>query len=141
MHSTLRHNATVVSYLRKEGGTRSRDLPSFVGNSPDLPGLADSPACRTHSVSSECDSRLSIKPLSPEWQIDPRLFEQNLNLLPMLSIDFFVTCRNALLQDYLSPFPDMSMEGIDALSHTWDFPGVMYAFPPASLLTAVLGSI
>ena len=48
--------------LSMEGGRNSisGSLPSFVGNSPDLPGLADSPACQTHSVSSECDSRQSI---------------------------------------------------------------------------------
>ena len=35
----------------------------------------------------------------------------------------------------------MSTKGIDALSHTWDFPGVLYAFSPNPLLTAVLGRI
>ena len=59
----------------------------------------------------------------------------------MLSIDLFANCRNAQLQNYLSAFPDMIDEGIDALSHTCNFSGVLHAFPPTSLLTAVLGRI
>ena len=73
----------------------------------------------------------------------PSFSEQILDLLPTLSIELFVMCRNAQLQDYLhvSPFPDVITKGIDALSHTWDFSGVLYDFPPTPLLAAVLGRI
>ena len=50
-------------------------------------------------------------------------------------------CRNVQLHDYLSPFPDMSVKGIDALSHMWDFPGVLFAYSPTKLLAAVIGRI
>ena len=48
--------------LSTEGGKNSisGSLPSSMGNSPDLPGLADSPACNTHSTLHECDSRQSV---------------------------------------------------------------------------------
>ena len=35
----------------------------------------------------------------------------------------------------------MCAKGIDVLSYVWDFPGVLYAFPPSPLLAAVLGRI
>ena len=33
------------------------------------------------------------------------------------------------------------MKGLDALSHSWVFPGVLYVFPPTPLLTAILSRI
>ena len=41
----------------------------------------------------------------------------------------------------MSPFPDMSANGIDALSHTWDFPGVLYAFHLTPLREFLPGSV
>ena len=35
----------------------------------------------------------------------------------------------------------MSAKGVDALPHTWDFPEVLYPFPPTLLLPAVLERI
>ena len=37
--------------------------------------------------------------------------------------------------------PRREREGLDVLSHKWDFSGVLYAFPPTLLLAAVLGRI
>ena len=34
------------------------------------------------------------------------------------------------------PLPDKSAKGVDVLSHSLDFPGVFYAFPPTTLLIA-----
>ena len=59
----------------------------------------------------------------------------------MLSVDLFATCHNTQLSHYLSPFPDESAVGVEALSHPWEFPGMMYEFPLTPLLTAVLGRI
>ena len=61
-HCTPFMHHRICGELPVEGGRNSisRSLPPFVGNSPDLLGLADSPACQTHSVLSECDSRQSI---------------------------------------------------------------------------------
>ena len=87
------------------------------------------------------DSLSRSKPLRTECQFDPTFFEQILDLLPTLSIVLSATCRIAHLQDYLSPFPDLSVKGIDAHSHMWDFLRVLYAFPPTPLLSAVLGRI
>ena len=40
---------------------------------------------------------------------------------------------------FFIPLPRQEHEGVDALSHSWDFPGVLYVFAPTLLLTAVLG--
>ena len=135
-HCTLFMRHRHYGEFSAEGGRDliSRSLPPVVGNSPNLPPWADSPACHTHSIPSGCDSRQSIilhasvhgvADQPPSFPVDLR----------------FVTCCKAQLQDYLSPFPDISVKGIDAPSHTWDFPGVLYAYPRTPLLTAILGRI
>ena len=135
-----RHCSSLPSEEGRGGGSLAGPLSPLMEDTTDLPGLGDSPASPTHSFSFECTSRQSIT-LQAFYQIDPRLFKQIFNLLPMLHIDLFATVRNAQHPVFLSPFPDMSAKGVDALSHSWDFPGVLYAFPPTPLLTVVLGRI
>ena len=48
-------------------------------------------------------------------------------LLTMLSIALFATCRYTQLPRFLSPFPDESEVRVVALFHSWEFPGVMFA--------------
>ena len=74
------------------------------------------------------DSLLRFKPISMECRLDPTLFTCLRQLLTTLSIDLFATCLNILLPSFLSPFPDESSVGVEALCHQWEFPGVMYAF-------------
>ena len=138
----LCNNPTAVAYLRKEGGTRSRSLCLLSWEILNLCQVWGT-HLQVHHITSRfnvlADSLSRFKPLSTEWQLDPTLFSHLRHLLPTLSIDLFGTCRNTQLPRFPSPFPDESAVLVEALSHPWDFPGVMYAFPP--LLTAVLGRI
>ena len=113
-------------------------LPPLMGNSPDLPGLAHSPACQTHSVSSECDSRQSIMLQASVHG----MADQPLSFLrstphtvsrPLCDTSQCTTFRFSI------SLPRRERKGVDALFHTLDFRGVLYAFPPTLLLTAVVG--
>ena len=124
--------ASVVSYLRKEGSVSiSRSLSPLMGNSLDLPGLVDLPACQTHSVSSEFDCRQSFTLQASFHRVAYRPPSFREDLRSTFLLDLFASCRNAHLQVSLSPFPNMSANGVDALSHTWDFPGVLFVCPAA----------
>ena len=98
-------NAFVVSYLRKEGGTRSRDLCLLSWEILQICRAWQTHLLIIHILSHQkviADSLSRSKPLSTEWQIDPRLFEQILDF-PMLSIDLFVTMRNSRIIYVPSP--------------------------------------
>ena len=88
------------------------------------------------------DSLSRFKPLSTEWQLETTLIScVRLHWLLPTSVNLFATCRNTQLPRFLLPFPDNSAVGVEALSHPWDFPGMMYVFLSTPLLTAVLGRI
>ena len=102
-------NATAVAYLRKEGGTRSHALCLLSWKILNLWQVWGTRLLVRHIPSRFnvlADSLSRFKPLSTKWQLDPTLFSQLHRLLPTLSIDLFVTCRNTQLARYLSPFPD-----------------------------------
>ena len=124
----LCNNATAVAYLRKEGGTSSRSLCLFSWEILNLYQVWGTHLQVRHIPSHLnvlADSLLSFKPLSTEWQLDPTLFSRLHQLLLMLSIDLFATCHNTQLPRFHSPFPDESAVGVEALSHPWEFPGIM----------------
>ena len=105
--------AHVVSYLRKQGGTRSRDLCL-------LSWGIDMPAFLSHSISHACVSKQSFARQAPvhggadrppSFQADPR------------SASHFILrsfCDTLLRASSSLPFslPDRSAKGVDALSHT-----------------------
>ena len=95
-------------------------------------------ASSPHSIQPLCASGrvVSFSSVATEGQLDLTLFQQIGGLLPTLSLDLFASCRNKQLNRYLSLFPDLS--AVDALSHHWVCPGILYAYPPTPLLTAVL---
>ena len=98
----------VVSYLRKEVGTRSRDLCLL-----SLEILQICQAWQTHLLVRHIPSRINViadslspsRPLSMEWQFNPRLFKQIFDLLPTLSIDLFATRCNAPTSPVSFPLP------------------------------------
>ena len=136
-------NSTAVSYLRKEGGTRSpflntlaqeilrwteshsiRLLPQFIPGSLNV--LADS-LSRPHQLP------------HTEWSLHPEVF-RSLSRLWLVQIDLFATSANRQCCLFFSPFRDPLAAGTDAFLQCWD--GLQaYAFPPWSILPKVLAKL
>ena len=136
-------NSTAVSYLRKEGGTRSpflntlaqeilrwmeshsiRLLPQFIPGSLNV--LADSLSC-PHQLP------------HTEWSLHPEVFRSLSRLWPV-QIDLFATSANCQCCLFFSPFRDPLAAGTDAFLQCWD--GLQaYAFPPWSILPKVLAKL
>ena len=124
-------NSTAVSYLHKEGGTRSpflntlaqeilrwteshsiRLLPQFIPGSLNV--LADS-LSRPHQLP------------HTEWSLHPEVFRSLSRLWPV-QIDLFATSANRQCCVFFSPFRDPLAAGTDAFLQCWD--GLQaYAFP------------
>ena len=141
--SVFCNNSTAVSYLRKEGGTRSpflnsltqgilrwaeslliHLLPQFIPGSLNV--LADS-LSRPHQLP------------HTEWSLHPEVF-QSLSRLWPVQIDLFATSANRQCSVYFSPFRDPMAAGTDAFLQSWD--GLQaYAFPPWSVIPRVLAKL
>ena len=136
-------NSTAVSYLCKEGGTRSpflnsltqgilrwaeshsiRLLPQFIPGSLNV--LADS-LSRPHQLP------------HTEWSLHPEVFDSISRLWPV-QIDLFATSANRQCSVFFSPFQDPMAAGTDAFLQCWD--GIQaYAFPLWSVLPRVLAKL
>jgi hypothetical protein len=137
-------NTTAVAYLRRQGGTHSFELCLLSWKILHLCHQNGILLQVRHIPSKKnvlADALTRSKPLLTEWTLNRSIFEKILLLVPTLSIDLFATRNNTQLPIFLSPFPDHRARGVDALSAAWDFPGILYAFPPTTLIPAVLRRI
>ena len=137
-------NATVVAYVNKQGGTKSRQLTGLVWDilmwcwahniqlkARHIPGclnvLADSLSRPDQAIQTE-------------WALHPHVFKQICRRWDTPHLDLFATRFNNQLPLFVSPIPDETAQAVDALSIPWD--GLLaYAFPPLALLTKVLRKI
>lgn len=134
-------NSTVVSYINRQGGTRSRLLSlraeallfrlealgfslSAVHISGRLNVLADT-LSRSAGV------------IGTEWTIVHRALQPVWDLWGKPMIDLFATRFNSRLPIFVSPVPDDRALHVDALDMSWT--GLLaYAFPPFALLQRVI---
>ena len=137
-------NVTVVAYVNKQGGTKSRRLTGLVWDvlmwcwdhniqlrARHIPGslnvLADS-LSRPNQV------------IQTEWSLHPHVFQQICQEWGTPQVDLFATRFNRRLPVFVSPIPDETALTVDALSMSWD--GLLaYAFPPPALLPQVLRKV
>ena len=136
-------NSTAVSYLRKEGGTRSpflnsmaqeilrwpeslsiRLLPQFIPGSLNV--LADS-LSRPHQLP------------HTEWSLHPEVFCSISRRWPV-QIDLFSTSANHQCSVFFSPFRDLLAVGTGAFLQRWD--GLQaYAFPRWSVIPRLVAKL
>ena len=136
-------NTTAVTYLRKEGGTRSpllntlaqeilrwteslsiRLAPQFLPGSDNV--LADA-LSRPHQLP------------HTEWSLNMTVFLSLRRLWPV-QIDLFATSANHRCSIYFSPFRDPRSAGTDVFLQSWD--GLQaYAFPPVAVIPRVLAKL
>ena len=136
-------NTTALTYLRKEGGTRSPLLntlaqeilrwteslsihlaPQFLPGSDNV--LADA-LSRPHQLP------------HTEWSLHMTVFLSLRSLWPV-QIVLFATSANHRCSIYFSPFRDPRSAGTDAFLQSWD--GLQaYAFPPVAVIPRVLAKL
>ena len=137
-------NSTVVSYVNKQGGTRSLTLTREARSlllwcqeqgisvkARHIPGklnvLADS-LSRQGQI------------LPSEWSLSKTVFQSLCLLWDTPWVDLFATRWNNKLTQFVSPIPDQTAWQVDALSLNWQSL-YGYAYPPTSILTLVLAKI
>lgn len=137
-------NMSVVSYLRRQGGTHSPTLcvrvrevllwcqaQNVVLSVRHLPGRLNVLADRL--------SR-SSRPLVAEWTLSLSTLHQVFDRFGLPSLDLFATRWNNRLPLYVSPVLDPAAFAVDAMSMEWGST-FAYAFPPFTLLPPVLRKI
>ena len=141
--SLFTNNTTALSYLRKEGGTRSstlnsvaeailclceangvRLLPQFVPGHLNV--LADSLSRGSQVLGSEWTLCMDVcLELFRRWSV---------------AVDLFATSLNHRLQVYFSPMANRQAAGIEAMLQSWDHLQA-YAFPPFGFIQRVLTKV
>ena len=137
-------NTTVVSYINKEGGTRSHSLweetKSLFGlviqerytlRAVHIPGKLNVIADMLSREDQVCPT---------EWTLLPQVVKSIFRVWDTPHVDLFATKFNHQLPVYVSPVPDPQAWSVDALSLSWE--GLWaYLFPPHQILTKVLAKI
>ena len=140
-------NQTVVSYLSKQGGTRSQQLMAVTRQVLTLAEQELILIKAQHikgqlNVVADLASRRGYV-VNTEWAISTRMFQMIQNQSPWgpASIDLFANSLNHRLPLYVSPCPDPAAMSVNALVVGWPRNAVLYAFPPTTIMDRVLHKI
>lgn len=138
-------NSTVVSYINKQGGTRSPDLCYLTW---ELMKWCISHNIEIQAVHIPGKKNILADALSrgkriirmTEWSLDTTVVNRLFQQLGTPVIDLFATSVNKKLPVFCSPIPEEKAISVDALSMNWT--GMFaYAFPPPIILNRVLQKI
>ncbi|XP_013874757.1 uncharacterized protein LOC106525168 [Austrofundulus limnaeus] len=133
-------NTTVVSYINRQGGTRS--LPLLELSHTLLQW------CNVHFLSiraTHVPGRLNLgpdllsrgRPMVREWRLHPSVVDQIWTMFGRAAVDLFATGANTHCPLFFSITDQNAPLGVDALAHPW--PNVLlYAFPPVEMILPVL---
>ena len=138
-------NSTVVTYLRKEGGTRAdhlTDLTQTILNWCDSKSVTLLPVhlAGARNVTADALSRRGCTQPG-EWEMQPELAQIIFDMWGLPLVDLFATRHNTRLPVFVSPMPDEKAWETDALSLDWSNMGLAYAFPPGPVIPAVLEKV
>ena len=139
----LMDNRTAVSYVLKQGGTRSRsstNIAESIFRLVESLGLCISAAYLPGERNALADmlSRQG-QVLKTEWKLSLLTFQWCCRRSPFgqPQVDLFANSMNHLLPRFFSPCIDTGAEAVDALSANWP-QAVLYAFPPPTILDRVV---
>ena len=134
-------NATVVSYLNKQGGTHSLEmclmiwrLMAFCNPRAILLRARHIQGCL--NVIADSLSRRD-KIIQTEWSLHPKLFLMICQIWHRPMVDVFATKMNNKLPLYVSPVPDPNAMAIDALNISWQALD-SYAYCPTALIPKMI---
>jgi len=133
-------NTAAVSYINRQGGTRSLSLWSVTWDLFQW--------CRTHRVTlravhlpgkenSIADALSRIAQSPTEWSLDPTVAEQVFRVLHRPEVDLFASPLNHKLPRFCTRVPMPGAWAVDALVLDWAFLDG-YAFPPFALVGRVV---
>ena len=134
-------NSTVVSYLNKEGGTKSWEMCLLVWRIMSFCHPRNIQVRARHiqgslNVVADNLSRRD-KIIQTEWSLHPRAFQMICQHWGTPMIDMFATRYNNKLPLYISPVPDANATDIDALNISWEgLDGYVYC--PVALIQKVI---
>ena len=137
-------NATALSYIAKEGGTRSASLND---EAQKILRWAEVHSVKiltqfvrgSSNVLADCLSRRS-QVISTEWTLHQDVCNLLWKLWGYPTVDLFATRLNFRLPNFVSPFLDPLAIGTDAFLYNWDHQD-LYAFPPFPLVRKVLNKL
>lgn len=138
-------NATVVSYINKQGGTHAPELCYLTWDllkwcilhkikiqSVHIPGR--------RNILADALSRGRQIIRMTEWSLNTTVVNLLFQQLGTPVIDLFATSANKKLPVFCSPLPEETAVAVDALSMNWT--GIFaYAFPPPIILQRVLQKV
>ena len=135
-------NTTVVAHINKEGGTHSaglcqltRKLLRFCDNHQIV--LRPVHIAGVRNVKADSLSRTG-QTQSSEWSISKQEFRRVSLMLGTPVIDLMATAENRVVSQFLSPVPHPEAWGVNAFEASWPPSGLLYAFPPPSLVSRFL---
>ena len=134
-------NATVISYLNKQGGTHSWDMCLLVWRilaycNPRNILLRARHIQGCLNVIADSLSRKD-KIIQTEWSLHPQIFTLICKVWHKPMVDMFATKLNHKLPIYISPVPDANAMNIDALNIYWEgLDGYVYC--PVALIPKVI---
>ena len=137
-------NTTALSYIRKQGGTKSHSL-FLLAEKVLLWAFERNISLTTqfipghHNVLADQLSR-GGQVQSTEWTLSSRVCQEIWEWWGTPQIDLFATRRNSRLPLYCSPVLDSRAWGVDAMLQQWDG-RFLYAFPPFAMIRAVLNKL
>ena len=137
-------NSTVVSYINKQGGTRSevlcmetRKLILWCLNIGTKLSAVHIPGTE-NTLADNLSRGVSLSPT--EWSLTRTVFQELLLKRTFPTVDLFSTRKNKQLPVYCTRYHDIQALAVDALSISWE--GIAaYAFPPISLINRVVQKI
>ena len=134
-------NSTVVSYINKQGGTRSStllcltvDLFLWLESQGIIVRARHIPGCL--NVIADHLSRPN-QPIPTEWSLHHEIVSRIFRVWGTPEVYMFATLSNSHLPRFMSPVPEPRALAVDALSPDWQGRSV-YMFPPFPLLNKVM---
>ena len=136
-------NTTVVAYINKQGGLRSRQLHTLahrliMWSSAHLLSLRATHVPGVLNRGADLLSRGT--PRYKDWKLHSEVVNQIWEIFGRAEIDLFASEENTQCTLFYSLTGQSAPMGIDALAHEW--PRVLlYAFPPLELITPTLARV
>lgn len=136
-------NTTVVAYVNRQGGLRSRRLHMLahrliVWSSTHLSSLRATHVPGVLNLGADLLSRGN--PRYKEWKLHSGVVAQVWERYGRATVDLFASAENAQCPLFFSLTGQSAPMGLDALAHEW--PRVLlYAFPPLELITPTLARV